>query len=97
MLERNPAPRKILGEPAPGSEIEFLRFLELREISIEPRAFCQQTKDPALIEHVHMVLPHHIIDWREFLAVANESRSEAGEPVFHQFTRSADCGSWSPS
>src|SRR5216683_2095175 len=84
MFERYAASREVLCKSNPRREIELVGFLELRQISVQARALGQQPENAALIEHVDMVLPDHVIDGREFLAIAHQRRSEAGHAVFHE-------------
>ncbi len=83
MFKRNTPAGEILRETAPRCKIEFLRLFELRQIRIEARALGQQTEDPALIEHVDVIFPHHVVDGRQFLAVAYQSGSQACDTVLH--------------
>src|SRR5262249_31901872 len=89
VLKRNPPVGKVLRESAPRSEIQLFRLLQLRQVSFEPRPFSQQAEDSPLVENVYLVLPDHIVDGRQFTAVAHECGSEAGKAVSHQLT---SCG-----
>jgi hypothetical protein len=86
MLERNAAIGKILGEAAPGCEIQLVGFLELCKISFEPRPFSQQPENTTLIEYADVIFPHHIIDRRQLCAIADKHRCQTSEPVFHDDT-----------
>ena len=83
VFERNAAAGEVLRESSPGGEVQAFGFLQLRQISVEPRTFGQQPEDAPLIEHVDVILPHHVIDGRELLAVADQRGREAGEAIFH--------------
>ena len=84
VLERDAAAGEILRESAPGSEVQLLGFLQLREIAVQARAFGKQSEDAPLIEHIDVILPDHVIDGREPLPVADQSGREARDAVFHK-------------
>ena len=52
MFEGNAAIGEVLRKSAPGSEIEFVRSLQLREIPIKPRTFGEQAENAALVENI---------------------------------------------
>ncbi len=87
MLERNATPGVILREAAPGCEIQLVGFLQLRQIAFQARTLGEQPEDAPLIEDIDVVLPHHVVDGRQLLAVADQRGSEAGEAIFHAATR----------
>ena len=62
---------EILGESSPRCEIQFRGLLELGEIAIEARPFGEQSKNTALVEHIHVVFPHHVIDGGKPAAVSH--------------------------
>ena len=83
VFERDAAAGVILREAAPGSEVQLFGFLQLGEITFQARTLGQQAEDAPLIENVDVVFPHHVVDGRESLAVADQRRRQASEAVFH--------------
>src|SRR5579871_70016 len=83
MLERNAAIGKILRKTAPGGEVQFGGFLELREVAVEPRTFGEQLENAVLGQHVDLVLPDHVVNGRKPVAVADQDRRQACQPVPH--------------
>ena len=57
--------------------------------TLQARTFGKQSENSALIEHIDMILPDHVIDGREALAIADQRRRQTGEPVFHKEHRGA--------
>ena len=90
MFKRDAASRVILSQPAPGGEVELGGLFHLCQVAIEARSAGEQFEDASLVEDVDLVLPNHIVDGREFVAVADECGREAGEFVVH----SASFGGW---
>src|SRR5580704_3491749 len=87
MFKRDAAAGVVLREAAPGSEIQLVGFLELREITFQARTFGQEPEDAPLVENIDVVLPDHVIDRREPLAVADQSGGQARQPIVHAATR----------
>src|SRR5437870_2665232 len=86
MLEADAASGEILGETAPRCEVEPVGLLDLREVTFQARTLCEQSKNALLVEDVDLILPHHVVDGRKALAVANEQGSQNCELVVHDCT-----------
>ena len=86
MFERQTAAGEILGESAPRGEVQLVGFLELREVAFQARALGQQAENAALVEDVDVILPHHVIDGRQLLAVADQRGSQACDAILHAGT-----------
>src|SRR5262249_37109485 len=93
MLKRNAPAGEILRKAAPGREIELVGFLKLAEIGVQPRSLCQQFENAPLIEHVHMILPDHVVDRRQPLAVPDQHGSQTCQPISHEVAALSGTGS----
>src|SRR5215471_12929463 len=83
MLERDAASGEVLRKAAPRSEVELVGLLQLRQIPLQAWAFGKQLEDAALIQHVDVIAPDHVIDGCEFLPIAHQRRRETSDAVFH--------------
>jgi hypothetical protein len=72
MLEGDAAIGEILSETAPGSEIEFVGPFQLRQVVLESGALGQKAEDTALVEHVDLVSPDHVVDGRKFSTISDQ-------------------------
>src|SRR5688572_27534409 len=84
MLERYAARGVVLRKTAPRCEVEFLRFAELSEIALEPRALGKEPENTMLIENIDLVFPDHVINGRELVPIPHEERCQCRETVSHQ-------------
>src|SRR6185369_9251570 len=73
-------------------EVEAVCLFQLREVSVQARTLCEQFENAALIEDVDVVLPDHVIDGRESLSVADQSRRKAGKAIVHDCLPEMDSG-----
>ncbi len=64
--------REVLRKAAPRGEIELGGFAQLDQITFQARAAREQLEDAVLVENVDLVFPDHVIDGREFAAIADE-------------------------
>src|SRR5262249_55209584 len=83
MFERDAPSGEVLSEASPGGEVELFGLLELGQVAIQTRPSGQQPEDAALVEDVHMVFPHHVINRGKPLAVTNQGWGQTGDPVSH--------------
>jgi hypothetical protein len=97
VLEGDAAPGEVLRESAPGGEIQLFGRFELIQVAFETRSLGQQPENAPLVEHVHMILPDHVIDGAELFAVADQQRGQAGEAVAHQRTSGRGIESANPA
>src|ERR1039457_3582383 len=85
-FERDAAAREVLREPAPGGEIQLIGALQLRQVAIQARPLRQKAEDAPLVEHVHLVLPDHVVDGRKLASVTNEQRRQTSQSISHAVT-----------
>src|SRR5260370_19952907 len=83
MLERDAELGVIWCEAAPGCDVGLVGLLQLGEIAFEAWSFGEEPEEAVLVEDVDLVAPDHVIDGREFAAIADEGRGQACDAVFH--------------
>src|SRR5260370_19130426 len=97
IFERHPPAGEILPNPAPACEIQLFGVLELREVALQPRPRRQQAENAPLVEHIHVVLPDHVVDGAELAPVTDQQRGQACKAVAHQCTSGSRMESAKPA